>query len=193
MTKHTRFPHGLEIYIRMGLSLVVTCFEVLKEVSFNIFLQAWGFMICGEEMLPFPGREVRELSRNISILRSSTLALCWTGLPAALVKNLPANAGRYETQVPSLGRKMEEGVVAHSTLLAWRISWAEEPGGLQSMGSQRVRHDWNNLTGTRADKVHGQAGLRLSLYFCLFILLFFFSAFKKCKKDEYHYFSIYCS
>ena len=178
MTKHTLFPHGLEIYIRMGLSIIiVTCFKVLKEVSFNIFLQAWGFMIRGEEMLPFPGREVRELSRNISILRSSTLALYWLGLPVALLKNLLANAGRYETQVPSLGRKMEEGMVAHSTLLAWRISWAEEPGGLQSMGSQRVGHDWSDLTGTRADKVHGQTALRLSLYllfiyFVVFLLSF---------------------
>ena len=51
LTKHILFPHGLEIYIRMGLLLVVTCFEVLNEVSFNIFLQSWGFMIWGEEML----------------------------------------------------------------------------------------------------------------------------------------------
>ena len=44
----------------------------------------------------------------------------WAPLEAQMVKNLPAV---LETWVPSLGRKMEEGVVAHSTLLAWRISW----------------------------------------------------------------------
>ena len=48
-----------------------------------------------------------------------------------------------ETQVQSLGWKdpLEEDMATHSSLLAWRIPWTEEPGGLQSMGSQRVRHD----------------------------------------------------
>ena len=55
---------------------------------------------------------------------------------AQCVKNLPAVQG---TQVQSLG--WEEGMAAHSSILAWRISWTEEPGGLQSMGLQRVGHD----------------------------------------------------
>ena len=47
----------------------------------------------------------------------------------------------------SLGPKdpLETGMATHFTVLAWRIPWTEEPGGLQSMGSQRVRHDWSNL------------------------------------------------
>ena len=46
-------------------------------------------------------------------------------------------------RVGSLGRDdpLEEEMATHSIVLAWRIPWAEEPGGLQSMGSQRVRHD----------------------------------------------------
>ena len=46
-------------------------------------------------------------------------------------------------QVESLGWKdpLEEGMATHSSLLAWRIPWTEEPGGLQSTGLQRVRHD----------------------------------------------------
>ena len=42
-----------------------------------------------------------------------------------------------------LGREdpLEEGMATHSSILAWRIPWTEEPGGLQNMGSQRVRHD----------------------------------------------------
>ena len=46
-------------------------------------------------------------------------------------------------QVRSLGQEdpMEEGMATHSSILAWRIPWTEEPGGLQSIGSQRVRHD----------------------------------------------------
>ena len=55
-----------------------------------------------------------------------------------MVKNLPA---KQETRVQSLGLKdpLEEGMATHSSILAWRIPWTEEPGGLQSMGSQRVR------------------------------------------------------
>jgi len=48
-----------------------------------------------------------------------------------------------ETQVQSLGRKdpLEKGMATHSNVLAWRIPWTEEPGGLKSVRSQRVRHD----------------------------------------------------
>ena len=45
---------------------------------------------------------------------------------------------------------LEEGMATHSSVPAWRIPWTEEPGGLQSMGSQRVRHNWNNLAHTHA-------------------------------------------
>ena len=57
-----------------------------------------------------------------------------------MVKNLPAV---QETWVPSLGREdpLEKGIATHSSVLAWRIPWTEEPGGLQAMGSQRVGHD----------------------------------------------------
>ena len=43
--------------------------------------------------------------------------------------------------VPRLGRSLEEGMTIHSSILSWRIPWAEEPGGLQSMWLQRVGHD----------------------------------------------------
>ena len=58
---------------------------------------------------------------------------------AQLVKNLPA---MQETWVPSLGWEdpLEKEMATHSSTLAWKIPWTEEPGGLQSMGSQRVRH-----------------------------------------------------
>ena len=59
---------------------------------------------------------------------------------AQMVKSLPT---MWETQVQSLGQEdsLEKGMATHSTMLAWRILWTEEPGGLRSMGSQRVRHD----------------------------------------------------
>ena len=62
-------------------------------------------------------------------------------LVAQSVKRLPA--GR-ETRVPSLAWEdpLEKAVATHSSILAWKISWTEEPGGLQSMGLQRVGHSW---------------------------------------------------
>ena len=57
------------------------------------------------------------------------------------LKRLPA---MQETWVRSLGREdpLEKEMATHSSILAWKIPWTEEPGGLQSTGSQRVRHDW---------------------------------------------------
>ena len=59
---------------------------------------------------------------------------------AQMVKNPPAI---QETQVQSQGQEdpLEMGMAIHSSFLAWRIPWAEEPGGLQAMGLQRVGHD----------------------------------------------------
>ena len=61
-------------------------------------------------------------------------------LVAQSVKNLPA---MQEMQVRFLGREdpLKKGMVVHSSTLAWRIPWTEEPGRLQSTGLQRVRHD----------------------------------------------------
>ena len=59
---------------------------------------------------------------------------------AQMVENLPA---MQETWVRSLGLEdsLEKEMATHSSILAWRIPWTEGPGGLQSMGLQRVRHD----------------------------------------------------
>ena len=59
----------------------------------------------------------------------------------AVVKNLPINAGDSRDLVQSLGGDLEEEMATQSSILAWKISWTEEHGGLQSMGSHRVRHD----------------------------------------------------
>ena len=59
---------------------------------------------------------------------------------AQMVKNLPA---MWETWVRSLGWEdpLEEGMATHFSILAWRIPWAEKPGGLLSTGLQRLEHD----------------------------------------------------
>ena len=61
-------------------------------------------------------------------------------LVAQLVKNPPA---MQEMWIRFFGQKdpLEKGIATHSRILAWRIAWAEEPGGLPSMGSHRVGHD----------------------------------------------------
>ena len=68
------------------------------------------------------------------------LQYSWASLVAQLVKNPPAMS---ETWVRSLGPEdpLEKEMATHSSILAWRIPWTEEPGGLQSTGSERVGHD----------------------------------------------------
>ena len=60
---------------------------------------------------------------------------------AQIVENLPA---MRKTWVPFLDweEPLEKGMATHSSILAWRIPWTEEPGGLESMGLQRVGHNW---------------------------------------------------
>ena len=68
------------------------------------------------------------------------LQYSWVSLVAQMVKNLPAV---WETWVQSLAWEdpLEEGIATHSSILAWRIPWTEESGGLQSMRLQRVGQD----------------------------------------------------
>ena len=77
----------------------------------------------------------------ISVSLNSTFHLPVETLVAQTVKNLPA---MQETWVQSLGQEdpLETEMATHSSILAWKIPWTEETGALQSMGLQRVRHDW---------------------------------------------------
>ena len=67
----------------------------------------------------------------------------WASQVALVVQNPPANVGDVKDVglIPWLGRSLEEEVVIHSSILPWRISWTEEPGGQQSIGLQKVRHN----------------------------------------------------
>ena len=84
----------------------------------------------------------------------------WASLLAQIIKNPPA---MQETWVRSLGWEdlLEKGTATHSTILAWRIPWTEEAGGLQSMGSQRVSHDRSNLARMHAGTFLAGQWLRL--------------------------------
>ena len=94
------------------------------------------------------------------ILEQHLLASIMYHLVAQRLKHLPA---MWETWVRSLVQKdpLENEMATHSSVLAWRIPWTEEPGGLQSTGLQRVRHDW--VTSLHSDK---------NCFICCFLLFF---------------------
>ena len=66
-----------------------------------------------------------------------------------VVKNLAASVRdiRDAGLIPGSGRPLEEGMATHSSILAWRLTWTEEPDGLLSIGSYRVGHDCSSLAG----------------------------------------------
>ena len=94
----------------------------------------------------------------------------WASMVAQMGKNLPA---MQETQVQSLGQEdpLEKGIATYPSILAQKIIWREEPSGLQSMGSQRVRHDWITLSLLWFPLLCKRLYIWLSLT-CLFLLLF---------------------
>ena len=84
---------------------------------------------------------IRVLFHRVLVIIKYTNPYKIKGFPGgSVVKNLPT---MQETQVQSLGQEdfPEKRMATHSSILAWRISWTEEPGGPQSMGSQRVGHN----------------------------------------------------
>ena len=98
---------------------------------------------------------------------SSIFELLWW---AETVKNLPA---MWETWVRSLGWEdpLKEGMATQSSILAWKISWTEEPGGLQSMGLQKVRHDWVTKHSTAQEDIWtlGRSDFRARWVFMTFL------------------------
>ena len=79
------------------------------------------------------------MTRNPGFISSqeTKISFAFELLVAEMVKSLPA---MWETQLQSLGRKdlLEKEMATHSSIPAWKVPWTEEPGGLQSIGSQRV-------------------------------------------------------
>ena len=71
----------------------------------------------------------------------------WPSQVVLVVKNSPANAGDITDGFNSWDDPLEEEMATLSSILAWRITWIEEPSGLQSIGLQRVRRDWIDLVG----------------------------------------------
>ena len=102
----------------------------------------------------------------------------YMGFPSGLaVKNLPAMQMPQETQVQSLSQEypLEEGMATHSSILSWRVPRTEEPGGLQSIGLQRVGHSWSSLVHMHAYEhayeileayINAFIGIQLLLFIC---------------------------
>ena len=110
------------------------------------FHKSWGFhmYMWRTNWLSFGYRYINKNTFN-QFINSFT----WRDpLVAQMAENLPA---MQETQVQCLGWEDPLGMATHSSILAWRISWTEESGGLQSMSLQRVRHDWLTNTHTAID------------------------------------------
>ena len=88
------------------------------------------------------------------------VCLYWTSQVVLVVKNMPVNARdirwRFDSWVEAI--PLEESMATHSSTLAWRTPWTEESGGLQSIGLQRIEHDWSDL-----------AHVYTYIYICMYI------------------------
>ena len=99
----------------------------------------------------------------------------WNSLGAQLVKNLPAMQKTWVWflgQEDSLGKEM----TTHSSILAWRIPWTEDPGRLQSMGSHRAGHDWAHTGTYGSDLPRRRPSDTPSKFVFIFLLLIFYLA-----------------
>ena len=136
-----------------------------KWVSCHVFMFRWVFLL------------------NKSLVRWGWLACLivilgfrmdysqgWASLVAQMVKNLPA---MQEIWVRSGIREdpLEKGVVTHSSILAWRIPWTEEPRGLQSPASQRVRQDWGTNTPSHSQGLTAPLLLPRAYFVCFILYL----------------------
>ena len=111
----------------MGCTVFNKCFPILSECKFQRTVPK--FSVESENLTVSKNNLQHELTNEL------------TSLVAQTVKCLPT---MWETQVQSLGWEdlLEKDMTTYSSILAWKIPWMEEPGGLQSIGSQRVRHAW---------------------------------------------------
>ena len=119
---------------------------VYKKPMVNVIISI-KYWIVNEEMV------MKKVNEVDGPLRSGL------GFPSgSAVKNLPATEEPQETWVWSLGWEdpLEEGMAIHSSIFGWRIPWTEEPGGLKSIGSQRVRYEWSDLACLTQDQDQSQ-------------------------------------
>ena len=120
------------VMVMTVLMMMVKAVMIVKRKVMIMVLMVVMMMVMIVMMMIFLSAEY--------ILYFGGVLFTWAPLEAQMVKNLPA---MQETWVRSLVQEnpLEKGMATHSSTLVWRISWTDEPEGLQSMGSQRVRHN----------------------------------------------------
>ena len=126
---------------------ITNSWSLLKLMSIESVMPSSHLILCCCLLLlpPIPPR-IRVFSNEST--QDTIKSAWWASLMAQMVKNLPAV---QEIQVWPLGQEdpLEKGIATHSSILAWRIPWTEEPGGLQSMRSHTVGHNWVTNTHTQ--------------------------------------------
>ena len=107
-------------------------------LEWNSTIVAWEF--ASKVIFSLPRKIKKSFSRHFAFVIMESSAPYWASLVAHTIKHLPT---MWKTRVQSLGWEdcLEKEMATHSSILAWKIPWMEEPGRLQSMGSQRVGHD----------------------------------------------------
>ena len=121
----------------------VHVYSLGKKGKHRVGANTWSIPAHTEFIITSPLTTFRSHHAYLHVWPTSVRA----SLVAQPIKNLPT---MQETWVQSLVREdpLEEEMATHFSILAWRIPWIEEPGRLQSMGSQRIRHDWATKTFT---------------------------------------------
>ena len=115
--------------------------EKISSISYSVLFLYFFALIDNEGFLSLLAILWNSAFRCLCLFFSPLLfASLLVSMVAQRLKRLPP---MQETQVRSLGQgdPLEKEMVTHSSILAWRIPWTEDPGGLQTMGSQRVGHD----------------------------------------------------
>ena len=111
-------------------------FSIVNEAELGVFLEFPWFL--------HDPMNVGNLISGSSAFPKPSLYICRFLVHKLLKPSLKDFEHYFETWLQSLGREdpLEKEMAIHSSTLAWKIPWTEEPGRIQSMGSQRVRHDW---------------------------------------------------
>ena len=133
------------VYIRVAWAHPVSFFYMLHSLAWGMS-STFHLSNSPEINLRFPPGPCKEdWNFQICCLMSPCENFLWYTV-GSIVKNLPANSGDtgYVGSIPGW-KDLEEEMTTHSSILAWKIPWTEEPGGLQSMGLQRVGHSWAHM------------------------------------------------
>ena len=135
------FPEYTRVYFSIHLLKDILASFTFWQYWMKVLKISICRFLCGQKKKKIPIWFLSDVS-HIHIL-----FYLWFVLHGSVVKNLPTMQEPQEPQVQSLGQEepLEEGMAIHSSILAWRIPRAEEPGGLQSIGSQRTGHDWGDV------------------------------------------------